>query len=235
MNVTSSPASESASSDLRHGIYRPARNPRRVLVVAATAVITLVAIGFLLRSHPVDKQLSLTLNSAHVGTVGMISSAVYTLFEPAPAIILTMIVTATVWASTRRLRTAAAFAGVVALTWIPSDLAKHLVDRPRPDGHLVPHPFSPAQLDPSFPSGHAVFISAFVIAVVFVLRDTGWAGTGVIVGTALIAAVALALTIDAVHYPTDVLASIVWSVTIAPAARLVWVDGLLPRLLPPSR
>ncbi|MEN0102741.1 MAG: hypothetical protein AAGC90_07430, partial [Curtobacterium sp.] len=43
--------------------------------------------------------------------------------------------------------------------------------------------------------------------------------------------------IDAVHYPTDALASVAWALAVAPAARLVWVDWLMPRIpyLRPAR
>lgn len=124
---------------------------------------------------------------------------------------------------------------VVALTWIPSDLAKILVERPRPDAQLLAHPYSPAQVDASYPSGHTVFIAAFVIAALYLLGGTRWFRTALVIGIVLVAVVALSLVIDAVHFPTDVLASIVWSLAVAPAARLVWVDWILARFWPAGK
>jgi hypothetical protein len=50
------------------------------------------------------------------------------------------------------------------------------------------------------------------------------------VGTIPILVIAVSLAIDAVHYPTDIAASIVWSLALAPASRLVWVDWVMPRI-----
>ena len=219
------------------GILRPSRHPVAVLVTAAVAIVAITVVGFLLRSHTIDLALSETLNKAHTGFVGGVANVVYTVFGPLPAIILTALATAIIWAVSRQLKVGLAFAGVVAATWIPSDLVKLLVHRPRPDVHLMSHPFSPVQVDPSFPSGHTVFITAFVIALVYVLRDTRWVWVAAIAGGVLVVGVGLCLAIDAVHYPTDVVASILWSLAVAPAARLIWVDWLMPLIpgLRPSR
>lgn len=37
--------------------------------------------------------------------------------------------------------------------------------------------------------------------------------------------------VDAVHYPSDIAASVAWALAVAPAARLVWVDSVMPRYL----
>jgi membrane-associated phospholipid phosphatase len=200
------------------------------MIITAVAVVALTVIGFMLQAHPVDQQLSAAFNTAHISAAGAFSSAVYLLFGPVPAIGLTIATATVIGATKRHWRSAAAFAGVVALTWIPSDLVKILVHRPRPDAYMLIHPFSPAQLDASYPSGHAVFIGAFVIALLYLLSDTRWFSLGVVVGIGLVAAVALALVIDGVHYPTHVLASILWFITVAPAARVIWVDWILVRL-----
>lgn len=213
-----------------NGILRPSQHPLAILVTAAITIVALTSIGFVLASHPIDVALSQALNMSYAGSMGRLTNTVYKLFSPIPAILITVVATAVIWALSRQLRVAAAFAGVVAATWIPSDLIKLAVHRPRPDIHLMTHPFFPVQLDPSYPSGHTVFIAAFVIAVIFVLRGTRWLPLAVILGTILVIVVAVSLSIDAVHYPTDVVASILWSLAVAPAARLIWVDWLMPRI-----
>ena len=209
-------------------ILRRSGHPVAVLVTAGVVIVVLTGVGFLLRSNPVDLALSQTLNVMHTGSFGRLTNRVYEVFAPVPAIALTVVVTGVIWVLSRQLRVAVAFAGVVAVTWIPSDIVKLLVHRPRPDVHLLAHPFAPVQLDPSYPSGHTVFVTAFVLALLFVLRSTRWFPAGVILGTVLIVGVAVPLAIDAVHYPTDVAASVVWSLAVAPAARLIWVDWLMP-------
>jgi undecaprenyl-diphosphatase len=213
-----------------NGILRPSRHPVFVVVIAVLGALLVTAVGFALRSHPIDLALAQALNTLHVGVAGTLSSLVYRGLEPVAAIALTILATGLIWLSTRQLRVAVAFAGMVAITWIPSDIVKILVHRPRPEAALLTHPFSPAQVDPSYPSGHTVFITAFVIALLFVLRGTRWMPVGVVLGVIVVLGVATAVTIDGVHYPTDAVASIVWGVAVAPGARVVWVDWIMPRV-----
>ena len=213
-------------------ILRADPRPRRTLIVAIVAVVVLTLLGFLLRSHAIDQALSQAFNDAHVGALGVFTSAVYVAIGPGPAIVGTALIAVVIGFAGGNWRRAAAFAGVVALTWVPSDLVKILVDRPRPDAQLLAHPTLPAPVDASYPSGHTVFIAAFVIAALYLLGGTRWFRTVLVIGIVLVAVVALSLVIDAVHFPTDVLASIVWSLAVAPAARLVWVDWILARFWP---
>jgi undecaprenyl-diphosphatase len=210
-------------------LSRSAR-PTAALVTAIVTVAVLTAAGFALKSHPVDLGLAQSLNALHVHGVAALTDLAYHLFSPAPAIASTVIVTAVIWLLSRQVRVAAAFAGVVAISWVPSDLIKDVVHRTRPDVRLMPHPFSPVQPDPSFPSGHVVFVTSLVIALFLVLQRTAWAPVVVVAGTILVVLVSVSLMIDAVHYPTDVLASLAWGLGVVPAARVVWVDWLMPRI-----
>lgn len=210
------------------GIFRRASHPARLLGVAAAAFAVLVATGIALRPGQ-DLGLARALNGLHTGPLGVVASATYNVFEPVPSVVLTAALAAVIW-MVKDLRTGAAFAGVVALTWIPSEMIKLIVHRGRPDVHLMPYPFLPVQTDASLPSGHTAFIVALVVALAFVVQGTRWHPVVVGVGTSLIVLVALALAVDAVHYPTDIAASVAWSLAVAPAARLVWVDWVMPRV-----
>ena len=210
------------------GIFRKAGHPARLLGVAAATFALLVVTGIALRPGQ-DLGLARALNGLHTGAVGVVTSATYNVFEPVPSVVLTVALAAEIWI-VRDLRTGAAFAGVVALTWIPSEMIKLIVHRGRPDVHVMPYPFLPVQTDPSFPSGHTAFIVALVVALAFVVQGTRWHPIVVVVGTLLIVLVVLALAVDAVHYPTDIAASVAWSLAVAPAARLVWVDWVMPRV-----
>jgi len=210
------------------GIFRRAGHPARLLGMAAATFALLVVTGIALRPGQ-DLGLARALNGLHTGAVGVVTSATYNVFEPVPSVVLTAALAAVIWI-VKDLRTGAAFAGVVALTWIPSEMIKLIVHRGRPDVHLMRYPFLPVQPDPSFPSGHTAFIVALVVALAFVVQGTRWRPIVVGVGTLLIVLVALALAVDAVHYPTDIVASVAWSLAVAPAARLVWVDWVMPRV-----
>lgn len=205
-------------------------SPRRPVIRAVVVVALLVLIGFLLRAHPVDEPLARILNAAHTGTVAAVGSAVYAAFEPVPAVLLTVALTALVRIRTRRVATAVAFAGTVALTWIPSDLLKLVVARPRPDGSVLPHPFVPVQPDPSFPSGHAVFVTALLLAVLALVPPGRRRRAIAVVGGLGVLFVVLALAVDGVHWPSDLAASVVWALAVAPVVRTVWTTGVVDPL-----
>ena len=48
-----------------------------------------------------------------------------------------------------------------------------------------------------------------------------------IIGGLLILGAGAALVVDGVHFPSDVIASIVWGIVIAPLARMIWVSIVL--------
>jgi undecaprenyl-diphosphatase len=223
--LTSAPASTTVN-----GILRPSRHPVFVVVIAVLGAALVTATGLVLRAHHLDQALSHALNELHTGAIGMATTFAYKGIGPLPAIVLTVIVTGVIWLVTRKIPVAAAFAGVVAVTWLSSDVVKILVHRVRPDGHLLTYPFTPAQLDASYPSGHVVFVTTFVVALAFVLRDTPWMSVWIAAGSLAIVGIALAVSIDAVHYPTDAAGSVLWGLTVTPGVRVVLVDGVMPRV-----
>ena len=102
----------------------------------------------------------------------------------------------------------------VAGAWLLAHAGKWLVARPRPDLYpaLIPMP-----ADLSFPSAHALQITAFAFAFVLVLGSRrGWAA--VIAAASIVLAVALSRLYLQVHFPSDV--------AIAMIAGATWVAGL---------
>ena len=210
------------------GIFRRSGHPVRLLGVAVAVFVVLVVAGVVLRPGQ-DLGLARALNGLHTGVVGAVSSAVYKVFEPLPSVVYTVVLAVVVWV-VKDLRSGVAFAGVVALTWIPTEVIKVVVHRGRPDVLVMRYPYLPVQTDASFPSGHTAFIVALVVALVFVVGGTRWRPVVVGVGSVVVAVVAVALAVDAVHFPSDIAASVLWSLAVAPAARLVWVDWVMPRV-----
>jgi undecaprenyl-diphosphatase len=213
-----------------NGILRPSRHPVWVVVIAVLGAALVTVTGLVLRAHHLDQALALALNELHTGAIGAAADLAYKGLGPVPAVVITVVVTGVIWATTRRLPVAAAFAGVIAFSWLSSGVVKLIVHRPRPDVHVLSHPFSPVQVDPSYPSGHTVFVTTFVIALLFLLRGTRWMPVGVVAGVIAILFISTAVSIDAVHFPTDAGASIFWAVTVTPGVRVVWVDWIMPRI-----
>lgn len=191
------------------------------VVIAAIGVVLVAAGGFALRRSAFDLPVDQALNTFHHGVVGAFTDAVYRYVGPVPAIVATAILTAVILLVRRDPRAASTFAITIAVTWIPSVVVKVLVARPRPELAALSHP-SAAQHDASYPSGHAVFLSALVVAAVVVTRSTALRRLWVVLGVVGIVVLILSLLTDGVHFPTDVLASIVWSLALAPLVAALW-------------
>jgi undecaprenyl-diphosphatase len=103
----------------------------------------------------------------------------------------------------RRAGAAAALALGALITWAAVNIAKPAVDRPRPAGGLV------HTAGESFPSGHAAYAVAWIAVAVMLTRTVpGPARTTLLVGAAIVLAVAVGLTrvYLRVHYLSDVVA-----------------------------
>ncbi|WP_396116050.1 phosphatase PAP2 family protein [Deinococcus multiflagellatus] len=103
-----------------------------------------------------------------------------------------------------------ALGGTVAINTV----LKQFFDRPRPAFWT---PFLP-EPDFSFPSGHAMFASALVSAVVVILWSTRWRLPALVCGALYVLAMMWSWVYIGVHYPTDVTAGALVSVA--------WVVGL---------
>lgn len=214
------------------GIDRPARRPLIAVLVALMGAVAVVILGFVMKSSQADQSVVVALNKLHTGAWGAFSSAVYRSLEPLPAVVITLVIAALIWAASKSLRTAILFGVTVAVTWLPVAAVKILVDRPRPDATLLSHPFSPLQTDGSFPSGHTAYVVALAIAFWFLLRDTRHAWIAIVFGVVGTAVIGLAVVSDGLHFPTDVLGSIIWSLTTAAAVRWIVVDLVAARVAP---
>lgn len=214
------------------GIERPTRRPLVALLVAVLGAFAVVALGFVMKATQADQGLVIAMNQLHTGAWGVIANAVYRGIEPLPAVAITLVVAAIVWATSKSLRTAILFGLTVALTWLPVAVIKIIVDRPRPDATLLSHPFSPLQTDGSFPSGHTAYVVALAVGLWFLLREGRYAWAPIVFGVIGTAVVGLAVVSDGLHFPTDVLGSIVWALTTAAAVRWIVVDLVASRVAP---
>lgn len=208
-------------------LVAPETQRTRVIWTAVVGIVVVVVVGLLIRASNFYFAAVQFLNSFHQGAIGSLTDAVYKAFGPGPAIAGTVVLTGICFALTRNLRIASTFAATVAATWVSLAVVKLIVSRMRPDSAILPFPFNPAQVDASYPSGHAAFVTALVVTIVLGLSAGRGRLLAAIVGAVLIVGVGIALVIDGVHFPSDVVASIVWGIVVAPAARLIWVAVVL--------
>ena len=230
MSFAPNPSEESrlsAGRELLGALLAPTTHRARIIWTAGVGIVIILVVGLVIRTGHFDFAVVKFFNGFHNGAVGSLTNAVYIIFEPVSAIVGTVVFTGIILALTRNLRVASTFAATIAATWLSLAVVKLVVHRLRPDTSLLPFPFKPAQIDASYPSGHAAFITALVVTIVLGLgagRSRWLAG---IIGGLFILGASTALVIDGVHFPSDVIASIIWGIVVAPFVRMIWVSGVL--------
>jgi membrane-associated phospholipid phosphatase len=110
-------------------------------------------------------------------------------------------------------RFAATFGGAVVLGYV----AKLLVARPRPSAM---EPLIALPGDSSFPSGHAMQVTAFALAAILALAPATQRGRWLVLALVVIVLVGVSRLYLQVHFPSDVLAGT--------AAAVVWVLAFVP-------
>src|SRR3954452_11344396 len=132
---------------------------------------------------------------------------------------------------TRWKRACAAGLSAAALGLVANQVISHVWDRARPyEAHAGIVPLLPRSVDPSFPSDHATAALAIAFGVYFVSRRAGW------FFLAFAGLVSVSRVLAGMHYPTDVLASLVVSIAAGYAtARLAMEPVLVPLINLTSR
>ncbi|WP_456844670.1 phosphatase PAP2 family protein [Cellulomonas sp. P5_C6] len=120
----------------------------------------------------------------------------------------------------RRAVAAAATFLVVVVGWVAAFVVKLVVARPRPPVDLV-HSLAPETGSNSYPSGHVAFAFSVAVAAWFLARGTRRSRPVAIVGVVFVALVAFSRLYLGVHYPGDVVGSVLVS-----GAAIVLLTGL---------
>lgn len=151
------------------------------------------------------------------------------LFNPTQATVITLLSATLIGLVTRNPARVLTFLGMIAVAWGGSEVIKWLVQRPRPDATLLAHPLL-VEHSFSYPSGHTCFVAALGIALVFVAREHP--GRPIVITAATLATVLVAASrvYLGVHYPADVVASVVYSIAASALSLIVWLPYVLPRM-----
>lgn len=149
---------------------------------------------------------------------------------PAAAVALLLGICAwLLWGRGRPLQ-ALTFGSVVSVGWLSSTIGKVVVNRSRPPADAVSALVTETRLD-SFPSGHTAFASALMLAAVLVLARTKPQRLfGTVAGALFVALVAFSRLYLGVHYPSDVVGSVIVSAAAILAWLPVWNNLIAPRL-----
>ncbi|GAA1362000.1 hypothetical protein GCM10009596_20950 [Arthrobacter rhombi] len=157
------------------------------------------------------------LSHERMGVLSAVALWINVVLQPLGGVVILAVACLLLW-SRRGLPTALAFGSTVSVAWLPAALGKILVDRARPP-LTVTHALVPELGGDSFPSGHTELAASLVLGAVLVIavtpRDRRLIGG---IGAAFVLVVAVSRLYLGVHYPTDVLGSLL----VATAGALLW-------------
>lgn len=231
--VTATKSTSSRSARPHAGAVRPFVRSRGLLITGVVLLFAVVGFGLFVAKAPgwsaselgIDQWLSLR----HTPFLNSIALTIAWLFDPPMAVAITIVSGVLLGVITKDPTRMLTFLGTIAAAWGGSAVLKVIVQRPRPDAALLAHPLL-AESSFSYPSGHTCFIAALGLAVILLVRDHP--RRRVIVAAAALATllVGASRVYLGVHYPTDVIASIVYSVAAALLALVVWLNHVLPHL-----
>jgi hypothetical protein len=170
----------------------------------------------LVHAHPLVGSVVVEFSNWGVALFGVLAVGLWLLSPPGE----------TRW---KRACTAGLFAAALGL--VANQAISHVWDRARPyEAHASIVPLLPRSADPSFPSDHATAALSIAFGVFFVSRRAGWFFLG------FATLVSASRVLAGMHYPTDVLASLVVAVACGfIAARLAMRPVLIPLIRLTSR
>ena len=208
---------------------RPARHPVGRYIAGVTGLVLVVVAGYVIRGQggitQWDRGVLESINARHSGLLTALTTPINLGFAPLPAFGIVVVTLIAYGVATRRAGRAL-FAGVaIGLTYAPVPLIKALVARPRPLPLPYVIPGLPVETSGSFPSGHVAITGAIVVVWVLVLRRTGAQWAVGVVGAVLVGGTVFARMYAGAHYPTDVTASVVYVVTVAPVVVVLLARG----------
>jgi membrane-associated phospholipid phosphatase len=197
------------------------------IILAAAVVVLGLAVahvpGISTEELGVDQDLSLH----HAALLTGVAMALNLLFGPVVGLLAIAGISLFLLLVRRAPVNAVAFGLTAGSGWVASEIFKLLVARQRPDAALLFDPLAPESGTDSFPSGHVTFAVTMVFAVYFVARGTRWAKLAAISGVAVVVLVAWSRLYIGVHYPSDVVGSL-----LAGTAAVILLSGCWNRLAP---
>ena len=199
---------------------------RHWIVLPLFAAALIAAAGLTLASVPAVTAADLSVDAAlshdHSAPLTAIALFINAVFSPVGGVLMIAAVCLFLLFVRRSPVNAMATGLVAAAAWVSCELFKLVVARHRPDPSALFDPLIPEPGTDSFPSGHTSLAVALAIAVFLLARGTRWQWPALAGGAIVAVAVALSRLYLGVHYPTDVAASFLTSLTGAAFATGLW-------------
>lgn len=212
---------------------RPLAHPVRSAGIGIAGILVVMIFGLVVARSLGWTELELPvlqgLSRAHSPVADAVALTINTLFSPPVAIVISVLAGAVTFIRTASLVRTGVFLFVVAGAWGSSDVVKYIVHRPRADVRALAHPLI-FESSYSYPSGHTCFVAALAIAIVITCRANRWRSVAVAGGAVAVVAVAFSRVYLGVHYPADVTAAIVYSLSAAAVLAPLAFNVIVPVL-----
>ncbi|MEO7121968.1 MAG: phosphatase PAP2 family protein [Lacisediminihabitans sp.] len=213
---------------------RPLSHARALLIVSGVVLVLVIVVGLVV-AHAAEwdsRELAVLqwLSAHHTASLSAIALGIAWLFSPPIAAAITVLVGIAVLAVTRSPTRLLTFWAMVGVSYLGSEVVKQIVRRVRPDSSGFANPLA-NEHSFSFPSGHTSFAAALAIAIIFLARDHY---VRRIVAVCLVSVAVLIVAWSrvylGVHYPTDVVAAIIYAAASSVLVLLLWLGVVMPRL-----
>jgi membrane-associated phospholipid phosphatase len=211
---------------------RPRVRFARHAALAAIALLAVVVTGVLLASAhgwtSAEMDFLRSVNVLHTAPLDQVALGINWLFGPPVASMLVLFGTIVVAGTTRRVLPAARFLVIVVVPWLGSEAVKLIVERARPDILSLAHPLVLEPGGLSFPSGHTTFAACLMIGIGVVAGRSRWRPLVIAAGAVVAVATAASRVYLGVHYPSDVVAALVYSVVAVTLVNAFWALLVVP-------
>lgn len=210
------------STDLRPQILFARR-----AIPAFSVILAVIASGIALQASPGwtadEMDLLRQLNLAHTPQLDWVALGINWLFAPTVAAVLVVLAGGLILAKTRRPWLTVRFVLIVMIPTLGAAVIKLLVHRARPDIPSLSHilVLEPGGL--SFPSGHTSFAACVVLGLMVVAIGHRLRPLLIGSGVLLVLVTAGSRVYLGVHYPTDVVASVVYAIAAVALVDAAWV------------
>ncbi|MDJ0379136.1 phosphatase PAP2 family protein [Cryobacterium sp. PH31-L1] len=205
---------------------RPLHRFARTALTAAGVILAVILTGFVLSGSAGwtagEMDLLRLVNTTHTAPVDAVALSIDWLFSPAVGAVLVLLAAGSVLLATRRPGPAIRFVAVVMIPTLGADVIKLLVHRARPDIPSLPHILLLEPGGLSFPSGHTSFAACLLLGIILVTSGRRWHPFVIGTSTVVVLATAASRVYLGVHYPSDVVASIVYSLAAVALVNAAW-------------
>ncbi len=201
--------------------------PIRTVTVSLSIVLVVILSGWTLQRvtgyTSSEMDLLRQINGWQTPPADAVALGINWLFAPTVAFIIVLLAAGVILLRTRRPFMTLRFLVIVLIPTVGAAVVKVAVHRPRPDIVSLQHVLVLEPGGLSFPSGHTTFAACFVLGFIVLARGHRLRPALIGVGAVTVLLTAASRIYLGVHYPSDVLASMVYAVAAVALTDALWL------------